>query len=163
LLEGSGEDLADTVTKLGCLPLADRKLSLSPRKVLLPFAVFSGAIALIMLGVTSPPIAFVLGAATMVALGFMPARECYSGIEWPVIVLLAALIPVAGALEATCTAQLIANGIVGLAGSLPAHVLLALILAATMAVMPLLHNAATVLVMGPIAHAVAESIGVDSA
>jgi di/tricarboxylate transporter len=93
----------------------------------------------------------------------MPAREVYSTIEWPVIVLLAALIPVGAALETTGTAQLAADALVGLAGSLPPHAILGLVLVATMAVTPLLNNAATVLVMAPIAHSVAENIGVDSA
>ena len=145
------------------MPLADRKLLLSPRRVLLPFAVFVGAVALVILGVTSPAIAFVLGAAAMVALSFVPAREVYSTIEWPVIVLLAALIPVAGALETTGTAQLAADGLVAVAGSLPTQAMLGLVLVATMAVTPILNNAATVLLMGPIAHGVAENIGVDSA
>jgi di/tricarboxylate transporter len=131
--------------------------------VVLPFAVFVGAVALVIFGVTSAAIAFVLGAATMVALKFMPAREVYSTLEWPVIVLLAALIPVAGALETTGTAQLAADGLVAIAGSLPTHAMLALVLVATMAVTPILNNAATVLLMGPIAHGVAENIGVDSA
>jgi di/tricarboxylate transporter len=163
LLEGPAGDLPDVVTKIGCLPLADRKLALSPRRVMLPFAVFVGAVALVIFGVTSAAIAFVLGAATMVALGFMPAREVYATIEWPVIVLLAALIPVAGALETTGTAQLAADGLVALAGSLPTHAMLALVIVATMAITPILNNAATVLLMGPIAHGVAENIGVDSA
>ena len=163
LLEGPAGDLPDIVAKIGCLPLADRKLALSPRRVLLPFAVFIGAVALVIFGVTSAAIAFVLGAAAMVALKFMPAREVYSTLEWPVIVLLAALIPVAGALETTGTAQLVADGLVAVAGSLPTHAMLALVLVATMAVTPILNNAATVLLMGPIAHGVAENIGVDSA
>ncbi len=163
LLEGPAGDLPDTIVKLGCLPLADRKLSLSPRRVLLPFAVFVGAVALVILGVTSAAIAFVLGAAVMVGLGIMPAREVYANIEWPVIVLLAALIPVAGALETTGTATLAADALVALAGSLPPHAMLGLVLVATMAITPILNNAATVLLMGPIAHAVAQNIGVDSA
>jgi di/tricarboxylate transporter len=163
LLEGPAGELPDIVAKIGCLPLADRKLALSPRRVVLPFAVFVGAVALVIFGVTSAAIAFVLGAATMVALKFMPAREVYSTLEWPVIVLLAALIPVAGALETTGTAQLAADGLVAIAGSLPTHAMLALVLVATMAVTPILNNAATVLLMGPIAHGVAENIGVDSA
>jgi di/tricarboxylate transporter len=162
LLEGPAGDLPDVVAKIGCLPLADRKLALSPRRVLLPFAVFVGAVALVMFGVTSAAIAFVLGAAVMVALGFMPARDVYAAIEWPVIVLLAALIPVAGALETTGTAQLAADGLVAIAGSLSTHAMLALVLVATMAITPILNNAATVLLMGPIAHGVAENIGVDS-
>ncbi len=163
LLEGPADELPDVIAKLGCLPLADRKLILSPRRVVLPFAVFVGAVALVILDVTSPAIAFVLGAATMVALRFAPAREVYSTIEWPVIVLLAALIPVAAALETTGTAQLAADGLVAVAGSLPPHAILALVMVATMAITPILNNAATVLLMGPIAHGVAENIGVDSA
>jgi di/tricarboxylate transporter len=163
LLEGPVSELPDIVTKLGCLPLADRKLLSSPPRIALPFAVFVGAIALVVLGVTSAAIAFVIGAAVMVALGFMPARDVYSSIEWPVIVLLAALIPVGGALETTGAAQLAADGLVAIAGSLPPHAMLALVLVATMAITPILNNAATVLVMGPIAHSVAVNIGVDSA
>jgi di/tricarboxylate transporter len=163
LLEGPAADLPDTVAKLGCLPLADRKLSLSKRRVLLPFAVFVGAIMLVILGVTSPAVAFAIGAVLMVALGFMPAREVYSAIEWPVIILLAALIPVGAALETTGTAQSIADALVAVAGDLPPHAILGLVLVATMALTPILNNAATVLVMGPIAHGVAVSIGIDSA
>jgi di/tricarboxylate transporter len=163
LLEGPADDLPEVAAKIGCLPLADRQLTLSPRRVLLPFAVFVGAVGLVIFGVTSASIAFVLGAAAMVALGFMPAREVYSTIEWPVIVLLAALIPVAGALETTGTAQLAADGLVAVAGSLSPHAMLALVLVATMGVTPILNNAATVLLMGPIAHGIAENIGVDSA
>jgi di/tricarboxylate transporter len=163
LLEGPVAELPDIVTKLGCLPLADRKLLSSPPRIALPFAVFVGAIALVVLGVTSAAIAFVIGAAVMIAMGLMPARDVYSSIEWPVIVLLAALIPVGGALETTGAAQLAADGLVAIAGSLSPHAMLALVLAATMAITPVLNNAATVLVMGPIAHSVAVNIGVDSA
>jgi di/tricarboxylate transporter len=163
LLEGPASDLPDIITKLGCLPLADRKLGLSPRRVFLPFSVFVAAVALVISGVASAAIAFVIGATAMVALGFMPAREVYSTIEWPVIVLLAALIPVAGALETTGAATLAADALVMAAGSLPPHAILGLLLVATMAITPILNNAATVLLMGPIAHGVAENIGVDSA
>jgi di/tricarboxylate transporter len=163
LLEGPARDLPDVIAKLGCLPLADRRLALSPRRVALPFAVFVAAVALVIFGVTSAAIAFAVGATAMVALGFVPAREVYSTIEWPVIVLLAALIPVALALESTGTAQLAADALVRAAGSLPPHALLGLLLVATMAITPLLNNAATVLLMGPIAHGIAENVGVDSA
>jgi di/tricarboxylate transporter len=163
LLEGPSSDLSDVVTRLGCLPLADRRLLVSRPQVVVPFAVFLAAVSLVIFGVTTAAIAFVLGAATMVALGFLPAREVYTSVDWPVVVLLAALIPVASALESTGTAQLAADTLVAVGGSLPPHAILALVLAVTMAVTPLLNNAATVLVMGPIAHGIAVSIGVDSA
>jgi di/tricarboxylate transporter len=163
LLEGPAADLPEIIVKLGCLPLADRKLALSPRRVVLPFAVFVAAVALVISGVTSAAIAFVIGATAMVAFGFMPARDVYSAIEWPVVVLLAALIPVGAALETTGTAQLAADALAALAGTLSPYAMLGLVLVATMAITPVLNNAATVLVMAPIAHAVAENISVDSA
>ena len=50
LLEGRAAELPDTVTALGCLPLASRNLKLEPRRVLVPFAVFAGAILLVVSG-----------------------------------------------------------------------------------------------------------------
>jgi di/tricarboxylate transporter len=70
---------------------------------------------------------------------------------------------VGAALETTGTAQLAADALVSVAGGLPPHAILGLVLTATMLITPLLNNAATVLVMGPIAHGVAGNIGVDSA
>lgn len=162
LLEGRATELPDTIAALGCLPLADRRLKLAPRKVLLPFGVFAGAVALVVAGIAPPAVGFALGALAMVVLRILPLRQMYDGIEWPVIVLLGALIPMGAALESTGAAQLIADGIVALAGSLPTHALLALVMIATMAVTPALNNAATVLIMGPIAHGIAQQIGVDS-
>jgi di/tricarboxylate transporter len=78
-------------------------------------------------------------------------------------VLLAALIPVAAALETTGTTTLAANALASAAGSLPPHAMLGVLLVATMAITPILNNAATVLLMGPIAHGVAQNVGVDSA
>jgi di/tricarboxylate transporter len=110
----------------------------------------------------TPSIGFILGALAMVLLRILPLRDLYDSIEWPVIVLLAALIPVGAALESSGAARLLADGIVGAAGFLPPHGLLALVMIATMAVTPALNNAATVLIMGPIAHAIAQQIGVDA-
>ena len=162
LLEGRAADLPDTITALGCLPLADRKLKLAPRMVLMPFAIFAAAIGLVVSGIATPAIGFTVGALAMVLLRVLPLRELYDSIEWPIIVLLGALIPVGAALETSGAANLIADGIVALAGALPEHGMLALVMIATMAVTPALNNAATVLIMGPIAHAIAQQIGVNS-
>ncbi len=162
LLEGRAAVLPDTVTALGCLPLANRRLKLAPRKVVAPFAVFAAAILLVVFGAATPAVGFTLGALAMVVLRILPLRDLYDSIEWPVIVLLAALIPVGAALESSGAAQLLADGIVGAAGFLPPHGMLALVTIATMAVTPALNNAATVLIMGPIAHAIAQQIGVQS-
>jgi di/tricarboxylate transporter len=86
-------------------------------------------------------------------------REAYEAIEWPILVLLAALIPVSDALRTTGGADLIAGWLAGAAEVLPPTGLLGLVMIAAMAVTPFLNNAATVLVMGPIAAGMATSLG----
>ncbi len=83
----------------------------------------------------------------------------YGAIDWPVIVLLGGMIPVGGALESTGTAALLANGLVGLAGSLPVWVLLTFVLVLTMTLSDVMNNAATAVVMAPISVGIAKGLG----
>jgi di/tricarboxylate transporter len=78
-------------------------------------------------------------------------REAYEAIDWPILVMLGALIPVSAAIEATGGADLIAGALYNLSNGLPAYGALALIMATAMLITPFLNNAATVLVMAPIA------------
>jgi di/tricarboxylate transporter len=91
--------------------------------------------------------------------GALPAREAYRRIEWPIIVMLAALIPVSDALRTTGATELIAHFLSSTAATLPPWAAVGLILAAAMAVTPFLNNAATVLVMAPIAATFATGLG----
>ncbi|WP_234450767.1 MULTISPECIES: SLC13 family permease [unclassified Paracoccus (in: a-proteobacteria)] len=72
-----------------------------------------------------------------------------------VIVLLAALIPVSNAIQATGGSDLIAAGLQRVAGEVPPLAAVALMIVLAMAVTPFLNNAATVLVMAPIAASLA--------
>ena len=62
-------------------------------------------------GVLPVHIAFMAAAAAFVITDVIKPAELYTAIDWPVIVLLAALFPVGGALESTGGAALIADGI----------------------------------------------------
>ena len=86
-------------------------------------------------------------------------RDAYDAIEWPILVMLGALIPVSEALRTTGGTELIAAWLSSTAAPLPAMGALALLLAAAMAVTPFLNNAATVLVMAPIAASFAARLG----
>jgi di/tricarboxylate transporter len=72
------------------------------------------------------------------------------------------MIPFGQALENTGTAQLIADGVLALAGMLPSLAILGIVLVVTMAVTPVLNNAATVVIMAPIALAIAKQAGVSA-
>jgi len=96
-------------------------------------------------------VAFFTAAVLMVATGALPPRDVYHHLDAPILVMLAALIPVSDSVRTTGGAELIAGWLSSAAQTLPPYGALALILVAAMAVTPFLNNAATVLVMAPIA------------
>ena len=121
-------------------------------------AIFVAAIALVATGTLSIQLA--LGAATvaMALTRVIPIREFYAGVDWPVVVLLGAMIPLGAALETTGTTDLLVAGILAFAGDLSPVMILVLILVITMSVSDVLNNAATAILMAPIAYNLALSL-----
>ncbi len=160
VLQGPLAGLPKQLRDLGCLPLAERTLRFgSVRRGLLPIGVLAGAMLLTALGIVPVAVAFFGAAALVLLLGALPLREAYAQIEWPILVMLGSLIPVSEALRTTGGTDLIADWLQGAAATLPVWGALALILVAAMAVTPFLNNAATVLVMAPIAATFASGLG----
>jgi di/tricarboxylate transporter len=83
----------------------------------------------------------------------------HCSIDWPVIVLLGALIPVAKAMETTGAADLVAQSLLGFVAQGNAVVALVLILVVSMTLSDFMNNAATAAVMCPIAIGAAEQLG----
>jgi di/tricarboxylate transporter len=81
----------------------------------------------------------------------MPLRKLYQAVDWPVVVLLAALLPVAGAMESTGAADMLAQGLLESVAYGRPIVALGLILVVTMTLSDFMNNAATAAVMCPIA------------
>lgn len=160
LVQGPPAQLPEQLGHLGLLPLAERSIRLgSVRRDLLPLLILAVAMALTAAGVVPVAIAF-FGAATLMMLsGAISTRDAYEAVEWPILVMLGALIPVSESLHATGGTDLIGGWLSAAATGLPAWAALALIMAAAMAVTPFLNNAATVLVMAPIAATFADQLG----
>ena len=162
LLEGDAENLPEAIAELGLLPLAERDLRVGrPRRAPLASGLFVVAITLASFGVLSLPVALGSAALAMILVGLVPVREMYDHIDWPVIVLLGAMIPVGQALEASGTTQVIANSLVAISAGLPPVVLLTVILVVTMTLSDVINNAATAVVMAPIALTIAQQLGVN--
>ena len=106
-------------------------------------------------------IAFFAAAVVIVLLRSLSLREAYEAIEWPILIMLGALIPISDALRTTGGTDLVAGWLSAAAHSLPPMGALALIMLAALAVTPFLNNAATVLVMGPIAASFAKNLGLS--
>jgi len=162
LLQGDSESIQDNLGLIGCLPLAERDLRLSGARTFMPLILFAAAIALAATGLLSVPVAL-LGALLVMILGnLLTPREVYDAIDWPVIVLLGAMIPVGGALGATGGTALIADGILSLAGDFPPWAILTVVLVAAMTLSDVMNNAATAVVMAPIAAGIAQRMGVSA-
>jgi di/tricarboxylate transporter len=160
VLQGNLKTLPETLGELRCLPLAARDLRLGAgRHSLLPLLVLLAAIGLVSVHVLPVAIVFFGAAVAMLLIRALSLREAYDTIEWPILILLGALIPVSEALRTTGGTDLIA-GLLSRAGDvLPPLGALGLVMIAAMAVTPFLNNAATVLVMGPIAAGFAAKLG----
>lgn len=163
LLFGDADSIDQQFNKLGLWPLAKRPLALNQERQVLPsLFVFAAAIALGVAGVVSLPIAFLIAIGVYILMNVISVREIYDEVDWPVIVLLGAMIPVGKALETTGTTDWMAQAILGATQGLPAVALLTLVLVVTMFLSDIINNAATALVMAPIAVAISTSLGVSS-
>ncbi len=160
LLQGETETLFDAVGSLGCLPLAERGLKLGgPRQIYLPVVVFLAAVGATAVGIAPVHIAFGAAVAVLLVLNLVTARQAYEAIDWPVIILLGAMIPLGHALETSGGTDLIAHGIAGAAGDVPLFVVLALVMVVTMTLSDIMNNVATAVVMAPIAARIAAELG----
>ncbi|MBV8848606.1 MAG: SLC13 family permease [Methylobacteriaceae bacterium] len=159
-LQGWGNTIYDTLSDLGCLPLADRSIALARRRWrFIPLLLLLAAMAIVILRLRSVEQTFFGAAVLCIVLRQISLKEAYESIEWPIIVMLGALIPVGEALNDTGAASLIANLLGHVATQVPGIMSIALVLVTAMLAAPLLHHAAAVLVLGPIAAAVAAKLG----
>jgi di/tricarboxylate transporter len=160
LVRGPREFMGEHLRELDLLPLAERALQLgSVRNRLLPIVILGTAMVVTALGWLPVSIAFFAAAVFMLLSGALPLRDIYDKLDGPILIMLATLIPLSDALRTTGATDLIAGGLTQLAVGLPPYAALALILVAAMAVTPFLNNAATVLVMAPIAATFAGDLG----
>jgi di/tricarboxylate transporter len=159
LLQAREESLQPALSELGILPLASRGLRIAkPRKVVLATAIFIAALALIALDLVPVATALVGAAVVMVLAGLISPGEIYTGIDMSVIVLLAALLPIGHALETTGGSQWIADGLLGIAQSVPPTATLAILMSAVMLLSNVINNAAAAVLAAPIAISLAHGL-----
>lgn len=160
LLRGRRARMGEQLRDLDALPLAERNLQLgNVRNRLLPVAILAAAMVASTFGWLPVSVAFFAAAVLVVASGSLPLRNLYLQLDGPILIMLAALIPISDSLRTTGATALVAQWLAEVATGLPPYGALALMLVAAMAVTPFLNNAATVLVMAPIATTFAAGLG----
>lgn len=162
VLQGGEQQLPGALQALGCLPLAEREVRLGGvRHALLPAAILAGAMILVALGVLPVAAGFFAAAVLVVAAGALRMREAYASLEGPVLVLVAAMIPVSDTIQKSGGTDLIAAWLSGAFDGLPPLLTLTAMMAVAMLATPFLNNAATVLIVAPIGLGLAERLGLS--
>ncbi|MGF2734170.1 SLC13 family permease [Marinobacter sp. DUT-1] len=163
LVQGFEDTLTGALQTLGCLPLAQRGLTFGREKnLVLAGALFGAAILAIISGWLTPPVALVACAVAMVLARLLDPSEAYRAIDWSVIVLLAAMIPVGRALETTGGAEVIATHILAIAQGQAPWMVLTIILVGTMLLSNVVNNAAAAILVAPIALGISAQLGLAS-
>tara|TARA_B110000014_G_scaffold255944_1_gene238410 strand:- start:1841 stop:3739 length:1899 start_codon:yes stop_codon:yes gene_type:complete len=162
LLQGNSDYLQDSINLLQLLPLEQRDMEIGHfSKVALALSIFCATIALSIFGILPTTLAFIVAILLYIFTGILPVRQIYEKIDWPIIVLLGAMIPVSSALETTGSSQLLATVMVNMTQGFPNWLILAIIMVITMCLSDIINNAATALIMAPIASGIAMSLGVN--
>ena len=161
LLQGDKDHLVDVISHLGCLPLAERGIQLGrPQQAWLAVSIFFLSIVSAIVGWIPLSIALVVAALLMVLLHMIPPKEVYDSVDWPVVVLLGAMIPIGRAIEESGATGVLAGILIDLTlGASPA-IMLGLLMVLTMTLSDVMNNAATAVVMAPLGAALAQNLGV---
>ena len=154
------EDVSAKINHLGLMPIRSREISTLPSRSRFLKAVifFTSAILLTAFNVINVLTAFLLCVLGFVGIKILKSN-LYRHIEWPIVIMLAAMIPIGQALESTGITEMIAGGVVSLAGDLHVFWLLMIILVITMLITDVINNAATAVIMAPFSVNIALQLG----
>ena len=154
------EGVKERIKHLGLMPLMERDLQTIPSRsrLLKSLIFFTTAIALTAFNVMNIVVAFLLCVIAFISIKVLNGN-LYRNIEWPVVVMLAAMIPVGQALETSGISLNIANFISTTTHGMDLPWLILMILVITMFVSDIVNNAATAVIMAPIAANLALQVG----
>jgi di/tricarboxylate transporter len=164
LIQGRSDAVMEGLRRMGGLPLVERDLRLGRARPKPPLAmgIFAVAILLTATGVLSIQVAFVGAALLMAISGSLTLREAYRSINWPIIILLGAMIPIGDALVSTGGSETIAEALNFSGGDMPHAFTLAIVIAVTMVLSGIVNNTAAAVIMAPISIDMAAGLGASA-
>lgn len=163
LLQMPVDNMRNSLVRLGLLPLARRQLHVArARRLIGATAAFGTAIVATTIGFLPPAVAFTAAAVSMILLRIVSVREAHEAIDWSVVILLGAMIPVGNAFETSGAVGQLTGWIASVPAIQHPVVMLTIVLLLTMTLSDILNNAATAIVMAPFAAAVAGNLNVSA-
>lgn len=160
LLGGEREAIREATADCSLLPLSRRRPAAPRSRAITSVAIFAAGILLTAFGVLPTEIAFGAVVFALAAVGSLNLRSALSDLNWSILILLACMIPLGMAVEATGAAGVIANAIAyELPSDAPLMVVTAMLLV-SVAITPFLDNVSTAVILSPIAAGLALRTGV---
>lgn len=157
-LDGPRERIAEALEETEMLPVGYANKPQRPAGGF-GLAVFVGGIVLAATGLVPPQIAFGAVVLVLAATRALDLRTGLGALNWPILIMLAAMIPLGEAIRTTGAAQVLADALVAIApGGSPRFLTAAMLLLALL-ITPFVNNASTMIVLGPIAIGAARSSG----
>ena len=157
------ESFNEVINWIGCLPLAARGLNIrDTSKMTAALSIFFVGLIVASVGLLKLPIVLGLVIILYCLTKIVPPREVYSSVEWPVIILLASVIPLGAALESNGTTEIIVQILTKYASSMEPWLIIAIIMIITMTLSDILNNTATTLVIAPISIQLAQTLNLNT-
>ena len=157
---GSDERVSEKLELLGLMPLWQRELDVirDSSRVFLGLAIFVICLCLVITGIVDIIVAFLLCVLAFAATRLLTGQGIYRHIEWPVVVMLGAMIPIGGALTSSGLTLTVAEFLSNHFSNADVMWLLLVILIFTMFISDLINNAATAVIMAPLSVSVANEL-----
>lgn len=160
-IRGPAADLARFVPNARLLEI--NRLDPMPvarRRAVATVGIFVLSILAVVLGGVSPALAFLAAAALLAATRLLPADEVYRSVDWSVIVLLGAMIPVGKSFETSGAAAIAAQFLGHALEGMPLVIVLGALCSVSLLLSIFLNNVATAVIMGPLAMDAGRLLGV---
>jgi len=139
----------------------DRWEDFDRSKIPIALGILAGALGLAALDVLGLMTSALTGVAAMFFTGILTPEEAYDAIDWEVIFMVAGVIPLGIAVEASGTADVIADLVVSAGVLLPVIAVLGLFYLGTAVITEMISNSASVVLMLPIGVEVAGQLGAN--
>ena len=157
---GEKSSISEKLEIAGLMPLWQREFDVArdPSKVFLAFGLFSICLLLVIFNFVPIVVAFLICVIGFVSSRLLTGEGVYRHIDWPVVILLAAMIPIGNTLISYGITDSVSSYLAGLASAVDYIWLVVLIMIITMFLSDIINNAATAVIMAPLAVSLAEKI-----
>ncbi len=157
---GEKNNISEKLELAGLMPLWQREFDVArdPTKIFIAFGLFVICLLMVIFNYVPIVIAFLICVIGFVSSKLLTGEGVYRHIDWPVIILLAAMIPIGNTLISYGITDSVSSYLAGLSAAVNYVWLVVLIMIITMFLSDIINNAATAVIMAPLAVSLAEKI-----